>query len=128
MPRSLDYAQESGGTVRARSGILRLRLRGLVECLWTPEIDISPARFGPGSQGSQHQVVCTMKRWVQYSGSAQASSNKTWRGLVIKEIDEQRSRGKLSSRRWLVQKVGRHGSPKSLSIGEGKARDVGERG
>jgi len=35
--------------------------RGSVECLWTPEIDISPARFDPGSQGSQHQVVCTMR-------------------------------------------------------------------
>jgi len=51
MLRSLDSTQESGGTVRARSGTLCPRLRGLVECLWTPEIDISPARFGPGSQG-----------------------------------------------------------------------------
>ena len=61
MPRSLDSAQKSGGTVRARSGTLRPRLRGLVECPWTPEIDISPARFGPGSQGSQHQE-CARRR------------------------------------------------------------------
>jgi len=57
MLRSLDSVQESGGTVRARSGTLHPRLRGLVEYLWMPEIDISPARFGLGSERGESSLT-----------------------------------------------------------------------
>ena len=52
-----------------------------------PEVCLTAAyvpRNGDGQNGSS------------YSGSTQASGYKTWRGLVIKKFDEQRSWGKLS--------------------------------
>ena len=40
--------------------------RDLVEGLWTPEIDIRPTRFGPGSWESAPGSVYDEK-WVQYA-------------------------------------------------------------
>jgi len=49
--------------------------RGLMEYLWTPEIDVSPVRFGPGSQGitNGYLLVCNLQEWSSKGSKMQSS-------------------------------------------------------